>query len=109
MTICMTTPLLNPDILTFLRALASETRQAILILFMEHSALTVGEIAAAAGIGQSTASEHLAVLKRAGVLTSHREGKEVIYRPDRAHMLAYTQQLSDYLTSCCPPEQCDPS
>lgn len=84
----------------FLRALASETRQSILLLFASHAELTVGEIAAAAGIGQSTASEQLAQLKRAGLLTSVREGKEVLYRPDHERMIGYAEALLAYLREC---------
>ena len=93
-----------PDIQAFLRALASETRQAILFLFADQPELTVGQIATAVGIGQPTASEHLAILKRAGILRARREGKEVFYAPDRGRMLSATQQLMEYLTHCCPVE-----
>jgi DNA-binding transcriptional ArsR family regulator len=93
------------DVREFLRGLASETRQNILFqVFADGQAHTVGQIAEAAGLGQSTASEHLAVLKRAGILTSHREGKEVYYRPDRARMLARLRDLTELLSSCCPEE-----
>jgi DNA-binding transcriptional ArsR family regulator len=95
----MTTPL-SQDIQEFLRALASETRQSILFLFANEAALTVGQVAEAAGIGQSTASEQLALLKRAGLLSSEREGKEVIYRPNHDRMIGYAQQLLEYLQTC---------
>lgn len=99
MTMHMTTPL-TPAMQEFLRALASETRQAILLLFASHEELTVGQIAAAAGIGQSTASEQLALLKRAGLLTSARVGKEVVYRPDHERMIGCAEQLLAYLRAC---------
>lgn len=94
----MTLP--SPDLQAFLKALASETRQAILVLFATHEALTVNEIAEAVGVGQSTASEHLSVLRRAGLLTATRQGKEVSYRPDHSRMLGGAQQLLEYLQSC---------
>jgi ArsR family transcriptional regulator len=94
----MTLP--SPELQTFLKALASETRQAILVLFVTHEALTVNQIAEAVGIGQSTASEHLAILRRAGLLTATRLGKEVHYRPDYPHMVGSAEQLLDYLKGC---------
>lgn len=94
----MTIP--SPDLQAFLKALASETRQAILVLFATHETLTVNQIAEAVGVGQSTASEHLSVLRRAGLLTATREGKEVYYRPDHPRMLGGAQQLLEYLQSC---------
>jgi ArsR family transcriptional regulator len=94
----MTAP--SPDLQAFLKALASETRQAILVLFATNPALTVNQVAEAVGIGQSTASEHLAVLRRAGLLTATRVGKEVYYRPDYARMVGSAEQLLDYLKGC---------
>src|SRR5512141_2693088 len=71
-----------PEIREFLKALASETRQRILFLFVDGEPRTVGQIASELQTGQSTASEHLAILKRGGLLDSEREGKEVYYRPN---------------------------
>jgi DNA-binding transcriptional ArsR family regulator len=86
----------------FLKALASETRQRILLdVFGDGGERTVGEVAAIAGLGQSTASEHLATLRRAGILTSRREGKETYYRPDRARILASLHRLMEVVSHCC--------
>lgn len=89
------------DLQVFLKALASETRQNILFQFMENKELTVNEIAQKAEIGQSTASEHLAILKRAGIVESRKEGKEVYYYPNREKVMQLLQQLNNYLTTCC--------
>jgi ArsR family transcriptional regulator len=91
------------EIQEFLHGLASETRQKILFgAFMDGQERTVGQVAQQTGLGQSTASEHLALLKRAGILTSRRTGKEVYYRANRTKILALLQQLTDLLTRCCP-------
>jgi ArsR family transcriptional regulator, arsenate/arsenite/antimonite-responsive transcriptional repressor len=92
------------EVQEFLRALASETRQKILFLFATGQELSVGQVAQAIQISQSTTSEHLSMLRRAGLLQVRREGKEVYYRPNRARMLELAQQLTHYLASCCPPE-----
>ncbi|WP_110513484.1 ArsR/SmtB family transcription factor [Herpetosiphon llansteffanensis] len=94
------TSALPHEIQAFLRALGNETRQTILFLFASHQQLTVGEIAELAQIGQSTASEHLTLLKRAGLLTSTRQGKEVIYQADNQQMVAYAEELLAYLKTC---------
>ncbi|NJN55117.1 MAG: winged helix-turn-helix transcriptional regulator [Anaerolineae bacterium] len=39
---------------------------------------TVGEIAERVGIANSTASEHLTILRNAGVLTSEKRDREVL-------------------------------
>lgn len=96
---------LFPGLELFLKALASETRQKILFhVFRDGQERTVGQIAQAAGLGPSTTSEHLAVLKRGGLLASRRDGKEVYYRPDRRRILALLRHLTDLLSSCCPIE-----
>jgi DNA-binding transcriptional ArsR family regulator len=92
------------EVQEFLRALASETRQRILFLFVDGQERTVSRVAEDARLGQSTASEHLAVLRRAGLLTARREGKEVYYWPDRARISALLRQLSEMLSSCCRAE-----
>ena len=87
----------------FLKALASETRQQLLMLFADGGELTVGEVATRAGIGQSTASEQLALLRGGGLLESTREGKVVRYRADRDRIATQLAALQNYLSRCCPP------
>lgn len=87
----------------FLKALASETRQRILFrAFADGQERTVTQVSELAALGQSTTSEHLAILKRGGLLQSRREGKEVYYRPDRTQILAALRHLTELLTCCCP-------
>lgn len=92
----------SDDTRAFLKALASETRQQLLMLFADGGELTVGEVAQQAGLGQSTASEQLALLRGGGLLTSTRDGKVVRYRADRARIAAQLTELQSYLARCCP-------
>ncbi len=85
----------------FLKALASPTRQRIMLLFARGAELSVNEIAERAGVGQSTASQQLALLRRGGIVTSRREGKVVLYRADREGTAAALADLQAYLESCC--------
>ncbi|UGQ10466.1 metalloregulator ArsR/SmtB family transcription factor [Yinghuangia sp. ASG 101] len=93
----------------FLKALASETRQQVMALFAGGVQLSVGEVAERAGLGPSTASEHLSLLKRGGLLVSVREGKTVRYRADATMIAARLDGLKAYLTLCCPPSDCSNS
>lgn len=61
-----------------LQALADSVRRQILRILKEHS-LTAGEISAAFPITDAAISRHLSVLKKAGLVTSVREGKYVRY------------------------------
>ena len=85
------------ELLDFIKAIASESRIKILLLFIDGRAWTVNQIAETVGLGQSTTSEHLALMKRSGLLISKREGKEVYYQPDRSQILHYLDALSDLL------------
>ena len=51
-------------------------------------------------MAQSTASEHLAILKRAGVLVSHKVEKEVFYRLNREGILARVEEIRSLLNCC---------
>lgn len=94
----MTLP--SPELQAFLKALASETRQAILVRFAAQPTMTVNQIAEAVGVSQPTASEHLAILRRAGLLTATRAGKEVLYRTNYPTMVSSAEQLLAYLKAC---------
>ncbi len=60
-------------------ALSNPTRVRIVELLFA-GAKTVGEVADGIGIGQSGASQHLALLARAGVVTCSARGTSRIYR-----------------------------
>ncbi len=89
------------ELLEFIKALGSESRMNILLLFLDKQELTVNQIAEAVGLSQPATSEHLAYMKRAGVLFSEKQGKEVYYRPDRARIVHALETLSKLLKSCC--------
>jgi DNA-binding transcriptional ArsR family regulator len=92
---------LSSDLLDFLKSLASESRLNIVLLFLDGQERTVGQIAEAINLGQPATSEHLAVMKQAGVLVARKDGKEVYYRPDRAKILKTLETLNQLLRRCC--------
>lgn len=68
---------------------------------------SVGQVAAALGLKQNTASAALAVLAQAGMVTNSRRGRESLYAAD----LAAVDALAAFLTTdCCGgrPELCPP-
>ncbi|MEO3786266.1 metalloregulator ArsR/SmtB family transcription factor [Actinocorallia sp. B10E7] len=97
----MPSPGLSEATHDFLKALASPTRQQIMLLFAHGAELSVNEIAERAGIGQSTASQQLALLRRGGIVTSRRDGKTVLYRGDKERAARALADLQDYLKFCC--------
>ena len=97
----MKTSSIPTDLLSFLKSLASESRLNIILLFLDGQERTVNQIAESIGLGQPATSEHLSVLKQAGVLLARKEGKEMYYCPDRAKVLSMMKMLDNLLRSCC--------
>ncbi len=62
-----------------LRAVNHKLRQTILQLLEEKKRLTVTEIYVKLRLEQSVASQHLAILRRVGVVKTEREGKFIFY------------------------------
>jgi ArsR family transcriptional regulator, arsenate/arsenite/antimonite-responsive transcriptional repressor len=94
--------------ITALSALAQPTRLAIFRLLVRHEpvGVTAGVIAETIGTPHNTLSTHLAILVRAGLLRSSRDGRSIIYRADVAGMRAVIAFLVD---DCCDghPELCN--
>ncbi|HEX6179599.1 MAG TPA: metalloregulator ArsR/SmtB family transcription factor [Chitinophagaceae bacterium] len=62
-----------------LRAINHKLRQQILRLLDEHTKLTVTEVYIRLRLEQSVASQHLAILRRAGFVKTERDGKFIYY------------------------------
>ena len=62
-----------------LRALNHKLRQQLLHLLDEHKKVTVTEIYVKLRLEQSVVSQHLAIMRRAGIVTTKREGKFIYY------------------------------
>lgn len=78
-----------------LRAIAEPRRRAILRL-VARDELAAGEIAAAFDVSRPAISQHLAVLKQAGLLTERRDGTRRLYRA-RPEGLAAVRAMLDEL------------
>ncbi|HEU0189689.1 MAG TPA: metalloregulator ArsR/SmtB family transcription factor [Mycobacterium sp.] len=68
-----------------LRALAAPVRIAI-VLQLQESQRCVHELVDALGVPQPLVSQHLKVLKSAGVVAGERSGREVLYRLADHHL-----------------------
>lgn len=88
-------------------ALSQPTRLQALQLLIRHEpqGLAVGEVAGQLAVPPNTMSAHLAVLARAGWVTSRRRSRLVIYRAELAQLQAVLRFLSQ---DCCAghPEVC---
>lgn len=68
-----------------LRALAAPVRIAIVLELREHDRC-VHELVETLGVAQPLISQHLRVLKAAGVVRGDRHGREVVYRLVDEHL-----------------------
>jgi ArsR family transcriptional regulator, virulence genes transcriptional regulator len=78
-----------------LKALANEQRLQILCNLLEEP-LSVGELNARIALSQSALSQHLAVLREAGLVATRRESQTVVYSlPDGpvTQVMAALQQI----------------
>ena len=92
-----------------LAALAQSTRLDVFRLLVKHEpeGLAAGDVARALAVPQNTMSSHLAVLARAGLVTTQRFGRSIVYRADLARL---REVMLFILRDCCDgrPEICAP-
>lgn len=97
------------DALSAFAALSQETRLDVLRLLIRagSAGMAAGDIAAALGVRQNTLSTNLAILTRAGLLRSHRQGWTIRYVAD---MGGLTALLAFLMEDCCggAPDVCRP-
>lgn len=88
------------EIITALAALAQETRLRMLRFLVTKgpSGASAGEISEAVGAAASRASFHLTTLADAGLITSERQSRSIIYTVDFKAMGALTGYL---VHECC--------
>lgn len=92
-----------------LSALAQESRLKIFRLLVQcgRDGMAAGDIARRLGVPQNTLSFHIAILSRARLLASRKDGRSIIYSVD----LEGTRDLLSFLVEdCCHgrPEICGP-
>ncbi|HLZ73509.1 metalloregulator ArsR/SmtB family transcription factor [Phenylobacterium sp.] len=61
------------------RTFADPTRRAIFERLSAKGELSVGDLTAGAGVSQPAVSQHLAVLRQAGLVTERRDGRFIRY------------------------------
>jgi DNA-binding transcriptional ArsR family regulator len=105
----LTTPSENGDSLTLdllsikkagliLRAVNHKLRQQILKLIDEHGKMTVTEIYVKLRLEQSVASQHLAILRKAGFVKTERDGKFIYYSVNTNRLHEMTQFITELLS-----------
>ena len=89
----------NAYAIAALSSLAYDTRLETIQLLAAagDDGLAAGEIARRLGVQQSTLSDHLRALFSAGVVTSERKGRSIVYRANKDAML----DLIEFMRETC--------
>lgn len=88
----------TPELALHFEGLAHPTRIAILERLAADVEMRVSELAEFCKVSQPRMSWHLRILRRAGLITTRRDGREVFCRLDRAsiagHLRSFVRLLS---------------
>lgn len=90
----------------FFKALCEPSRWAIVGRLAEKGrACTVSEMASCCPVDISVVSRHLATLRRTGIVTSEKRGREVLYRINTGRVVSFLRILADRVEQCCPRQR----
>lgn len=102
--------MIEPQAIAAFSALSQEHRLRILRLLIAAGpqGLPAGDLGASLGAGASKMSFHLAHLQQAGLVTSRRDGRHIVYA---ARLETLTALISFLTQDCCGgrPEICGPA
>jgi DNA-binding transcriptional ArsR family regulator len=84
-----------------LRALGNPVRFQIMQILAEKQMCITGEIVEFTNLAQSTVSQHLKVLREAGLVAGEIEGPATCYCLNPEAILWLKEQIGDWLPTCC--------
>ena len=91
----------------FLRALTEPARLEVLRVLLVHGPGDIGEIANHLPQDRSVISRHLRTLQEAGIVSSRREGRRVVFQLEGAGLMGQLDGILSEARSlaplCCPP------
>ncbi|MFI4957715.1 MAG: ArsR/SmtB family transcription factor [Lysobacterales bacterium] len=99
------------DALTCLNALAQEHRLNLYRLLVQagEEGMAVGALAAATGLAGATLTNHLHILRRAGMVSDERRGRVIQCRANYPQMNALLSFLTDNCCAGSPAADCAPA
>jgi ArsR family transcriptional regulator, virulence genes transcriptional regulator len=77
-----------------LRAINHKLRQQMLLLLVDQKKMTVTEMYVQLRLEQSVASQHLAILRRAGIVQTVRDGKFIYYSINIERMAVISKNIT---------------
>jgi DNA-binding transcriptional ArsR family regulator len=85
----------------FFTAFADITRQEIIMIFVTEKELCVNDIANKFTLSRPTISHHLNLLKRAKILNSRKNGKEIFYSINKPYIKEMLTSVLKAIDNCC--------
>ncbi len=93
--------LLCEECLELFRALADKTRQEIIMVFAANKEICANDIAKNFTLSRPTISHHLNLMRRAKLLNSRKEGKEVFYSINKDYVIDLMESVLEMIKRCC--------
>ncbi len=87
-----------------LKALGNPVRFRMMQYLAEHAMCITGEIVEFTALAQSTVSQHLKVLREAGLIAGEVEGPATCYCISPEGLQFLKNQIGKWLPDCCNPE-----
>jgi ArsR family transcriptional regulator len=88
-----------------LKALGNPIRFQIMRTIAERQTCITGEIVATTSLAQSTVSQHLKVLRDAGLIVGEIEGPATCYCINPVAIAWMKEQIEGWLPECCSPKK----
>ena len=82
-----------------LRSINHKLRQQIIKLIDENKRMNVTDIYVKLRLEQSVASQHLAILRRANIVITERDGKQIFYSLNHARIAEVAKFVSDLVAA----------
>lgn len=91
-------PLMQPEMF---KALSEPMRLSIIAyLATQNAPVTVGAVSQCCGIDFSGVSRHLKILREAGLLNAQKDGRQMLYALEGAHLAGILRAMADGLERC---------
>ena len=87
-----------------LKALGNPLRFRIMQYLAEHQTCITGQIVAFTSLAQSTVSQHLKVLREAGLIEGEIDGPATCYCVSAEGLRFLKSEIGKWLPDCCQPE-----
>jgi ArsR family transcriptional regulator, arsenate/arsenite/antimonite-responsive transcriptional repressor len=85
----------------FFSAFSDKTRQEIVMIFTKQREFCVNDIASQFSLSRPTISHHLNLLKRAKILSSRKEGKEIYFSINKPYIVEILKSVLKDIDDCC--------